>query len=184
MQTIKPVLFSFVLIAFCHLSSYAQGKWKLGVGMSYVTNDHEVDYVDTYLAPNFSVGYAFLRKSPLSVEVELFNSVKARQESDFDSQFGWVSSLPVLVNLDTRRFNFHAGAGPAFLMHQSRWYNDTKTVTGGFVNYSAGIAFKGNPLLADVIYPAYTVRFSYFRSFKNRAMDAGSLSFILFFKGR
>ena len=145
MQTLKPVLVILVLIAFCQ-SSFAQGKWKLGVGMSYVTNDHEVEYLDTYLAPNFSVGYAFVRKSSLSLEVELFNSVKARQESDFSSQLGWVTSLPVLVNLDTRRLNFHAGAGPAFLMHQSRLYSDTKTVTGGFINYSFGFHFTAFPI--------------------------------------
>jgi hypothetical protein len=178
----KTVLWLFFFIAILQTQSLSQGKWKAGIGLNYISNNLDEEYLDSYLAPSFNLGYTFLRKSKFSMGVELDNALKLKQD-EISSRVGFTTSLPLMVNLDSKKLNYHLGAGPAYHIQHSKVYGTSYSISGAYVNYTGGIGIKGKPILSGLLYPEYTLRISYFSSFKSRELDAGMLSFIIFLRG-
>ena len=88
-----------------------------------------------------------------------------------------------MVSLDSRKMGYHLGAGPAYHAQHTKVYGDSHSISGAYVHYTGGIGIKGKPILSGLLYPEYTLRISYFSSFKSRELDAGMLSFIIFLRG-
>jgi hypothetical protein len=163
-------------------STFSQGKFKAGVGFNFISNNLDNEYLDSYFAQSLHLSYAFYQEERFSMSVESSSSLKST-EGDYGRKTGFITSLPVTAQYAFRKIALHAGAGPAYLYQRTNYFQQKYQMSGSSLHLLTGIAWKGEPILADLLYPEFTVRLNYFKSFRGNEYDAGMISFIIFLRG-
>jgi hypothetical protein len=77
----------------------------------------------------------------------------------------------------------YIGGGPAYLKQKEANYQYNQSVSGPYLNLTAGVGLGAKPIFLGVIYPEYNIRFSFLKSFRNNRENAGMISLILFLRG-
>jgi hypothetical protein len=175
------ILFLFLTV-FISTATYAQGKFKAGLGFNYVSNNYHFEFLDSYFAKSLHLSYAVFQKERFSLSLETANLLKAKEE-DYARTTSFITSLPVNAQYEFRKIALHAGAGPAYLYQRVRYAQRTVQISGASLHLLIGIAWKGEPIFADAVYPEFTIRINYLKDFKGYPYDAGMVSFIIFFRG-
>ena len=175
-----PITCAFSLII--ATSGFSQSKLKAGLGFNFISNNLDNEYLDSYFAQSLHLSYAFYRSERFSVAVESSSSLKSA-EGDYGRKTGFITALPVTGQYEFRKVALHAGAGPAYLYQRTNYFQEKYQASGSSLHIVTGIAWKGQPILADVLYPEFTVRLNYFKSFRGAAYDAGMISFIVILRG-
>lgn len=178
----KFTLFFLVSFLLAGNPSWAQTKLKAGAGINYVSNDFPEDQLNDYLAFSFNLSYTILRRQNFSVAVESATTYKRKEENDKTS-LGVVSSVPLTLQYQLNRSLIYAGAGPAFLRQKETSYQYNQSVSGPYLNVTAGVGLSAKTNILDVIYPEYNIRLSFLNSFRDNRENAGMISLILFLRG-
>ena len=178
----KKFLISFLfLTVFFSAATYSQGKFKGGLGFNYVSNNYHLEFLESYFAKSLHLSYAVFQKDRFSLSMETASLLKAKQE-DYARTTSFITSLPVNAQYEFRKIALHAGAGPAYLNQRVSYSQRTVRMSGASVHLLIGVAWKGEPIFADVVYPEFTVRINYFKSFKGYPYDAGMISLVIFLR--
>lgn len=178
----KFTLLIFVTFLLAGTPSWAQTKLKAGAGINYVSNNFPEDQLNDYLAFSFNLSYTLLRRQNFSVAVESATSYKRKLENDKTS-LGLVTSVPLTLQYQLKRSLIYAGAGPAFLKQKEVSYQYHQSVSGPYLNVTAGVGFSSKNYILGVIYPEYNIRLSFLNSFRDNRENAGMISLILFLRG-
>jgi hypothetical protein len=174
---------SFIfLTVFISTAGYSQGKFKAGLGFNYISNNYHFEFLDSYFAKSLHLSYAAFQQERFSLSLESASLLKAKEE-DYARTTSFITSLPVNAQYEFRKIALHAGAGPAYLFQRVNYYQQKVQTSGASLHMLVGIAWKGEPIFADAVYPEFTIRINYLKSFKGYPYDAGMISFIIFLRG-
>jgi hypothetical protein len=161
----------------------AQGRFKAGGGINYISNTYPQTHLYDYFAPSVNLSYSLLRKSVFGVAIENATSLRlSGVASDADYKSGFTTSFPLLASLTLPKINIHAGTGPAYVQQVSKSNSFNERQSGFFLHSIVGVGFGRKSIFNGIISPEYNIRLSFLKNLSNPASDGGMISFIVFLK--
>jgi hypothetical protein len=161
----------------------AQGRFKAGLGVSYISNTYTAPHLYDYFAPTGNLSYTFFKKAAFGLAVENATSLRwSGVESETNYKFGFTSSFPLLASLNLNKINFYAGSGPAYVKQVSKETSFNERESGYYLNTIVGVGLRRKSIFESSLSPEYNVRLSYLKSLSPSMPDGGMISFIVFFR--
>jgi hypothetical protein len=160
----------------------AQGKFKAGAGVSYISNTFEAPHLYDYFAPSVNLSYSLIQKQRFGLAVESATTIRSTTNEDGRQQ-GFTSSLPLVASINFNKKSLFVGSGPAYVKQTTATNRYYEKGSGYFLNTMAGASFSGKPIIANFLYPEYNIRISYLRSLQKPAFDGATISLIIFLRG-
>lgn len=179
----RRIIIALTVVAAISTNLHAQGRFKAGLGINYVSNTYEQPHLYDYFAPSFNAHYTIVKASKFGLGIETATSLRLSGQSDeADYKTGFTSSLPVIASLNLPKISIYAGSGPAYVRQTIREYNVDERASGYYLNNLVGVGFKGKGL-GDALSSEYNIRLSYLSRLSKPAFDGGMISFIVFLRG-
>ena len=160
----------------------AQGRFKPGIALHLITNNYEVENLQPYTAFGLHASYRFIQNGKLSFAVESGTSLKLKMTDDGRDRVGFITTLPVLAEIDMKKVMLYIGTGPGYVYQKHKQFDVKEKASYAALSNTAGIAFKGRSFFNDVLYPEYNIRVAYLNSLDGSNRAAYMLSFVAFLR--
>lgn len=154
-----------------------EGRFKIGIGANYVTNNYDEAYLLDYGAISLNTSYALLQQPRFSVVWEQ-NILMRQKEHEGSRNTAFLASAPLTFRVQMRKTGIYAGMGPAYLSQKHEAYNIKQKVSGMQAMAVAGVAIRSRNF-AEVFFTEYHIRASIHRSFSTNGYLTPQLSVLV-----
>jgi len=177
---IQPLLLLAVLFLFFQNQTTAQGRFKLGVGGSLISNEGDKENFNTFVAPSLYLAYSIVRLQNFSVSVENMSSFRSTEDEFLRAtRNGSATAFPITMEYRLSRLGVYAGAGPAYVKQRlvAEGGSTIDKVGGFYGDITGGLGLR----LKKSANAAINLRFHYLKSLSAKREDGGMLSLYLAF---
>ena len=180
----KKIYFLILGVFALSFNSYGQGRLKFGIGYNFIANNYELEELQPYLAFSGHLSYRLYSQKKFSLNIETNSSYRLKYNDANDVKSGLVVGVPVTGHVQLNKITLYGGAGVAYLRQKTTIDNYAEKLSGYFVNYLTGVAWKGRAIIPEVLYPEYNIRISFYDDFRQTKHDAYAISLIVFLRGQ